>query len=448
MNYRAIVVAGFLGSGKTTFILESLLPLFQGEQVSILVNDFGEISFDKLKYYERKLQVLGIEGSCICCSAGEAFLQALAKVKKLSKRVIIETSGVSEIDPIYEALEIEGFTVETSFTTLNLDLPSEIFFSNFVQGLILSSHFLILTKADLLTNAELRERLSTISSYKKPYLIAYEGKVKENLREFLSSKPYKTKGSPRHSANTLFKSATLKPKGFYCRIDLENYLKSLPKEIFRVKGIISCIESPVPLAVNFSCGYITWEKMEVSTGNFLTFIGSIDPRPFFLYFPHPIEISQDIEDKMFPLGNFAKREGVAYFKGKVLPEIEGLYKFFNNLNSEKNFLLILGQGLSLSPEIRKQIFVLKKYEYSYLLKVKEKIKNTSVQNIIFIGVPAGIVSWFIKNLNQKKIIYLGKTYLLPDAYLSLKVDSMEKREALYNLISRALSMKKAFIKKA
>ncbi|MEM5854491.1 MAG: hypothetical protein QW228_09060, partial [Candidatus Aenigmatarchaeota archaeon] len=69
-------------------------------------------------------------------------------------------------------------------------------------------------------------------------------------------------------------------------------------------------------------------------------------------------------------------------------------------------------------------------------------KNTSVQNIIFIGVPAGIVSWFIKNLNQKKIIHLGKTYLLPDAYLSLKVDSMEKREALYNLISRALSMKK------
>jgi len=441
MNYRAIVVAGFLGSGKTTFILESLLPLFQGEQVSILVNDFGEISFDKLKYYERKLQVLGIEGSCICCSAGEAFLQALAKVKKLSKRVIIETSGVSEIDPIYEALEIEGFTVETSFTTLNLDLPSEIFFSNFVQGLILSSHFLILTKADLLSNAELRERLSTISSYKKPYLIAYEGKVKENLREFLSSKPYRTKGSPRHSANTVFKSATLKPKGFYSRVDLENYLKSLPKEIFRVKGIVSCIESPVPLAVNFSCGYITWEKMEVSTGNFLTFIGSIDPRPFFLYFPHPIEISQDIEDKMFPFGNFAKREGVAYFKGRVLPEIEGLYKFFNNLISE-NFLLIVGQGLSLSPEIRKQSFVLKKYEYSYLLKIKEKIKNTSVQNIIFIGVPAGIVSWFIKNLNQKKIIHLGKTYLLPDAYLSLKVDSMEKREALYNLISRALSMKK------
>ena len=447
MNYRAIVVAGFLGSGKTTFILESLLPLFQGEQVSILVNDFGEISFDKLKYYERKLQVLGIEGSCICCSAGEAFLQALAKVKKLSKRVIIETSGVSEIDPIYEALEIEGFTVEASFTTLNLDLPSEIFFSNFVQGLILSSHFLILTKADLLSNAELRERLSTISSYKKPYLIAYEGKVKENLREFLSSKPYRTKGSPRHSANTVFKSATLKPKGFYSRVDLENYLKSLPKEIFRVKGIVSCIESPVPLAVNFSCGYITWEKMEVSTGNFLTFIGSIDPRPFFLYFPHPIEISQDIEDKMFPFGNFAKREGVAYFKGRVLPEIEGLYKFFNNLISE-NFLLIVGQGLSLSPEIRKQSFVLKKYEYSYLLKIKEKIKNTSVQNIIFIGVPAGIVSWFIKNLNQKKIIHLGKTYLLPDAYLSLKVDSMEKREALYNLISRALSMKKAFIKKA
>ena len=441
MNYRAIVVAGFLGSGKTTFILESLLPLFQGEQVSILVNDFGEISFDKLKYYERKLQVLGIEGSCICCSAGEAFLQALAKVKKLSKTVIIETSGVSEIDPIYEALEIEGFTVEASFTTLNLDLPSEIFFSNFVQGLILSSHFLILTKADLLSNAELRERLSTISSYKKPYLIAYEGKVKENLREFLSSKPYRTKGSPRHSANTVFKSATLKPKGFYSRVDLENYLKSLPKEIFRVKGIVSCIESPVPLAVNFSCGYITWEKMEVSTGNFLTFIGSIDPRPFFLYFPHPIEISQDIEDKMFPFGNFAKREGVAYFKGRVLPEIEGLYKFFNNLISE-NFLLIVGQGLSLSPEIRKQSFVLKKYEYSYLLKIKEKIKNTSVQNIIFIGVPAGIVSWFIKNLNQKKIIHLGKTYLLPDAYLSLKVDSMEKREALYNLISRALSMKK------
>jgi Putative GTPases (G3E family) len=43
----AVVVSGFLGSGKTTFILRSLLPRLKGRKISVVVNDFGEINYDR-----------------------------------------------------------------------------------------------------------------------------------------------------------------------------------------------------------------------------------------------------------------------------------------------------------------------------------------------------------------------------------------------------------------
>ena len=40
------IISGFLGAGKTTFIKKMLKEAFQGEQVVLIENEFGEIGID------------------------------------------------------------------------------------------------------------------------------------------------------------------------------------------------------------------------------------------------------------------------------------------------------------------------------------------------------------------------------------------------------------------
>jgi G3E family GTPase len=119
----AVVVSGFLGSGKTTFILRSLLPRLKGKKISVVVNDFGEVNYDKIRLYQEGLEVYGIEGNCFCCELGGEFLNILASIKRQGVEfLVVETSGVSDPSPIYYSLESSGFSVELMIGVFALDI--------------------------------------------------------------------------------------------------------------------------------------------------------------------------------------------------------------------------------------------------------------------------------------------------------------------------------------
>ena len=58
------IISGFLGAGKTTFIKKLLKEAFDGEQVVLIENEFGEIGIDggflKEAGIEIKALVLGL----------------------------------------------------------------------------------------------------------------------------------------------------------------------------------------------------------------------------------------------------------------------------------------------------------------------------------------------------------------------------------------------------
>ncbi len=88
---QALLVTGFLGGGKTTFVLKSLVERYKHKRLAIVVNDFGEISYDRLAYYQKGLKVMGVEGGCFCCeSAGE--LESVISSLKDIDLLVVETS--------------------------------------------------------------------------------------------------------------------------------------------------------------------------------------------------------------------------------------------------------------------------------------------------------------------------------------------------------------------
>jgi len=100
-----LIITGFLGSGKTSFI-NNLLVQNRGLKIGIIENEFGEKSIDSwlIANYSPE-SILELNNGCICCSIFNEFsmaLQELIKKHDHLEQLIIETTGLADPGPIIE----------------------------------------------------------------------------------------------------------------------------------------------------------------------------------------------------------------------------------------------------------------------------------------------------------------------------------------------------------
>ena len=62
------IISGFLGAGKTTLIKKLLKEAFEGEQVVLIENEFGEIGIDGGFLKDAGIEIREMNSGCICCS--------------------------------------------------------------------------------------------------------------------------------------------------------------------------------------------------------------------------------------------------------------------------------------------------------------------------------------------------------------------------------------------
>jgi G3E family GTPase len=126
------IVSGFLGAGKTSAIRHQLTER-KGEQIAVVVNDFGEAGFDEAVIEgEAPYQITNIPGACVCCTAPEGFLQALgALIDGRPDRILIEPTGLARPQDIVDTVrrgphrdEVEIQPVVVLVDPRRLDTPS------------------------------------------------------------------------------------------------------------------------------------------------------------------------------------------------------------------------------------------------------------------------------------------------------------------------------------
>ncbi|MFK5599241.1 cobalamin biosynthesis protein CobW [Methylobacterium sp. HMF5984] len=107
------IVTGFLGAGKTTLV-RHVVENAGGRRLAILVNEFGDIGFDK-----SFLAACGIEGctedsivelpnGCICCTVADDFMPAMTALldrPNPPEHILIETSGLALPKPLVQAFQ-------------------------------------------------------------------------------------------------------------------------------------------------------------------------------------------------------------------------------------------------------------------------------------------------------------------------------------------------------
>lgn len=94
-----VVLAGFLGSGKTS-LLNHLLRNPRGARIGVVVNDFGSLNIDALNVAGQVDSSVQLGNGCLCCAVDPAGLDAM--LTKLTRpesdldAVVIESSGLAD----------------------------------------------------------------------------------------------------------------------------------------------------------------------------------------------------------------------------------------------------------------------------------------------------------------------------------------------------------------
>lgn len=94
----ALIVSGFLGSGKTSLVRWLLQQAQQsGTRVAVISNEFGELGIDQALFGEGGDAYVELEGGCVCCQLSNELIDTLEMLRQRVNpdQIVIETSGVA-----------------------------------------------------------------------------------------------------------------------------------------------------------------------------------------------------------------------------------------------------------------------------------------------------------------------------------------------------------------
>lgn len=171
---KVLVVSGFLGAGKTTFIKE--LSVRTGHQFTILENEYGAVGMDADLLKDASGgsdNIWEMNNGCICCSKKGDFAASILTISNTSNTefLIIEPSGVGKLSNVISHIknvEYEQISILAPLTIVDGNNINSYRneFGNIYDDQILSSATVVISKME---KASYDERQRAVSQIKAIY---------------------------------------------------------------------------------------------------------------------------------------------------------------------------------------------------------------------------------------------------------------------------------------
>lgn len=183
---EVFIFSGFLGSGKTTILLETVRAFLQKgmKRIQIIENDAGKIPIDSEIVRQLGLPVRDIFSGCICCSLKEEFMSVIEDIihSNSCDILLIEPSGIAGSEALrglfdnYPDIAVYSLLVADSSRLIS---PHRV--PPFMRRSIELADNMILNKTDLL---ERQQQMESITDWLN--------KINPEIRVFTRSRDHKT----------------------------------------------------------------------------------------------------------------------------------------------------------------------------------------------------------------------------------------------------------------
>jgi G3E family GTPase len=172
---KVLIIGGFLGSGKTSFILQLLQYIIANSKsdkkykVVVLENEIGDVGVDDKTLKAGGFQVETMFAGCACCTSSESVPASLVNIKKEIDPdwVVLEATGVAypqniqETIALYTKFESRLSAVVDAKRWKRLLAPMAML----IGGQLDRTETIIVNKKDLVDTATLDEVLKSVGSY-------------------------------------------------------------------------------------------------------------------------------------------------------------------------------------------------------------------------------------------------------------------------------------------
>ena len=179
---RLTILTGFLGSGKTT-LLNRLLGETEITDTAVVVNEFGEAGIDPLLVETATADgIVELADGCVCCSVRGELVSTLADLatrtrpagRRPLRRVIVETSGLSDPGPIIASLMTDPvllarFVLDGVVAVVDrLGGAETLATRNEAQRQVAVADRIVVTKSDLVPRAGVGDPLDSLLTSLNP----------------------------------------------------------------------------------------------------------------------------------------------------------------------------------------------------------------------------------------------------------------------------------------
>ena len=240
---QLILITGFLGAGKTTFV-NQFFHLFPDEKTAVIVNEYGKVGIDGTLLSQKGYHVEEIsQGSIFCVCRTDRFMEVLVEAAGSDASVIlVETSGLSNPTNIGDILaqikQVSGveFDYRGCITLIDAKNFHKVLFTAVaVPDQIRQASLVAINKVDLVSADEIEALKREILQLNQDCRIVCTVQARIEKEVLLHMRPL-DKGVQGTKEDITSATLTIPGDQFHSLEELQALLEEIKKYIYRCKG--------------------------------------------------------------------------------------------------------------------------------------------------------------------------------------------------------------------
>ena len=259
MSVPILLVAGFLGAGKTT-VVNHVLAHADGRRIAAVVNDFGAINIDAELIAGASDGVVSLSNGCICCSLEGDLLRTIANLLRRDPRpeyIVIETSGVADpsdiVRNLMDPIIWREASLETVLCVMDATTPLATLDDALLRSQLRAADVVALSKVDLVDTAACAQMHDAVRALRPATMVvdALYGDVPAALlfSADMDRVPTPREPRPRRPAADRFETLSWTSERPVSLLRMQQAIGRLAPKLARAKGLFETVEQPGRLTV-------------------------------------------------------------------------------------------------------------------------------------------------------------------------------------------------------